>query len=54
MYEITLTSEAAVIIRDALRLYRQQWSGGDPREQESIKFLELQFTKIALESYMDA
>ncbi len=54
MYNITLTTDAAVILRDALRVYKERWSGGDPEEQESINFLELQFTKIVLESYIDA
>ena len=54
MYEITLTTDAAVIIRDALRVYKERWPGGDPEEQESICFLEMQFTKIVLESYIDA
>tara|TARA_B100000405_G_scaffold229618_1_gene164150 strand:+ start:184 stop:348 length:165 start_codon:yes stop_codon:yes gene_type:complete len=54
MYEITLTTDAAVIIRDALRVYKERWPGGDPEEQESIEFLQLQFTKMVLESYIDA
>ena len=54
MYEIRLTVEAAIIIRDALRLYRERWPGGHPQEQEYISFLETEFTKIVLESYMDA
>ena len=54
MYDITLTTDAAVIIRDALRVYKERWPGGDPEEQESIRFLEMQFTKIVLESYIDA
>ena len=54
MYEITLSTDAAVIIRDALRIYKERWPGGDPAEQESIEFLQLQFTKMVLESYIDA
>ena len=54
MFEITMTSDAAAIIRDALRVYKERWPGGDPAEQEDIEFLELQFTKIVLESYIDA
>jgi len=54
MYEVTLTTDAAVIIRDALRVYRERWPGGDPEEQESIIFLQMQFTKMVLESYIDA
>lgn len=54
MYDITLTTDAAVIIRDALRVYKERWPGGDPEEQEGINFLEMQFTKIVLESYIDA
>ena len=54
MYDITLTTDAAVIIRDALRVYKERWPGGDPEEQEAINFLEIQFTKIVLESYIDA
>ncbi len=54
MYNITLTTDAAVILRDALRVYKERWPGGDPEEQESIDYLVLQFTKIVLESYIDA
>jgi len=54
MYEVTLTTDAAVIIRDALRVYRERWPGGDPEEQENIIFLQMQFTKMVLESYIDA
>ena len=54
MFEITLTTDAAVIIRDPLRVYKERWPGGDPGEQQSIDFLQLQFTKIVLESYIDA
>ena len=54
MFEITLTTDAAVILRDALRVYKERWPGGNPEEQEGINFLELTFTKIVLESYIDA
>lgn len=54
MYDITLTIDAAIIVRDALRVYKERWPGGAPEEQENIAFLELQFTKIVLESHMDA
>ena len=54
MYDITLTTDAAIIVRDALRVYKERWPGGAPEEQENIAFLELQFTKIVLESHMDA
>ena len=54
MYDIKITTDAAIIIRDALRLYKQNWSGGHPDEQTSIRFLETEFTKIVLESYIDA
>ena len=54
MFEITLTTDAAVIIRDALRVYKERWPGGHPAEQESIDFLQMQFTKMVLESYIDA
>ena len=54
MYEIQLSSEHAYVIRDALRLYKDRWAGGSPFEQELISYLETQFTKIVLESYIDA
>ena len=54
MFNVTITTDAAVILRDALRVYKERWPGGDPEEQENISFLELQFTKIVLESYIDA
>ena len=54
MYNITITKGSAVVLRDALRIYKERWAGGDPYEQELIIFLETEFTKIVLESYMDA
>jgi len=54
MYDIRLSIDAAKILRDALRLYRERWPGGHPQEQEQIIFLETEFTKMVLESYMDA
>ena len=54
MFNVTITTDAAVILRDALRVYKERWPGGDPEEQESIDYLALQFTKIVLESYIDA
>tara|TARA_Y100000356_G_C11250764_1_gene286929 strand:- start:1447 stop:1611 length:165 start_codon:yes stop_codon:yes gene_type:complete len=54
MYEIKINSQAAVIIRDALRLAIERWSGGHPSEQEYLFFLETEFNKIILESYLDA
>ena len=54
MFDVNLSDDAARIIRDALRLYKNQWSGGDPQEQIDIQFLETQFTRMVLESTMDA
>ena len=54
MFNITLTTESAIVLRDALRIYKERWAGGDAYEQELIIFLETEFTKIVLESYMDA
>jgi hypothetical protein len=54
MFDVTLTSDAAIILRDALRVYKERWPGGDPEVQESIAFLEFTFTKMVLESYIDA
>ena len=54
MFDIQVDDGGARIIRDALRLYKKQWSGGHPQEQEQIIFLETEFTKMVLESYMDA
>ena len=54
MFDITLTTDAVVILRDALRVYKERWPGGDPEEQENIIFLETQFIKMVLESTIDA
>lgn len=54
MFDIQVDDGAARIIRDALRLYRRQWSGGHPQEQMDIEFLELQFNKMVLEASLDA
>ncbi len=54
MYEIRIDANTAIIIRDALRVAIERWSGGHPSEQEHLYFLETQFNKIILESYLDA
>ena len=54
MFDIRVCDDGARIIRDALRLYKKQWPGGHPQEQQDIEFLETQFTKMVLESTMDA
>ena len=54
MYEIRIDTNTAIIIRDALRVAIERWSGGNPSEQEHLFFLETQFNKIILESYLDA
>ena len=54
MWDIQCTTDAAIIIRDALRLYKERWAGGHPSEQEAIAHLEYQFNKLVLESTLDA
>jgi len=54
MYTLTMTTDSAVIIRDALRLYKERWPGGEASEQVAIMFLETEFTKIVLEGCLDA
>ena len=54
MFDIRVCDDGARIIRDALRLYKKQWPGGHPQEQQDIEFLETQFTKMVLESTIDA
>ena len=54
MFDIRVCDSGARIIRDALRLYKERWPGGHPQEQEDIDFLETQFTKMVLESTIDA
>ena len=54
MFDIQVDDEGARIIRDALRHYKRQWSGGHPQEQIDIEFLETQFTKMVLEATLDA
>jgi len=54
MFDIRVDDGGARIIRDALRVYKRTWSGGHPQEQIDIEFLETQFTKMVLESTIDA
>ena len=54
MFNIQVDDGGARIIRDALRLYKNQWAGGHPQEQLDIEFLETQFTKMVLEATLDA
>ena len=54
MFDIQVDDNGARIIRDALRKYKKQWAGGHPQEQLDIEFLETQFTKMVLESTLDA
>ena len=54
MFDLQIDDGSARILRDALRLYRQQWSGGHPQEQIDIEFLEMQFTRMCLEASLDA
>jgi len=54
MFDLQVDDGSARIIRDALRLYKERWSGGHPQEQIDIDFLETQFTKMVLESTLDA
>ena len=54
MFDIQVSDGGARIIRDALRQYKKNWSGGHPQEQIDIEFLETQFTKMVLESTIDA
>ena len=50
MFDIQVCDNGARVIRDALRQYKKQWPGGHPQEQQDIEFLEMQFTKMVLES----
>mgnify|MGYP003109772717 FL=1 len=54
MFDIRVDDGGARIIRDALREYKRNWSGGHPQEQIDIEFLETQFTKMVLEAALDA
>ena len=54
MFDIQVDDAGARIIRDALRQYKRNWSGGHPQEQLDIEFLELQFTRMVLEAELDA
>ena len=54
MFDIRVCDNGARVIRDALRLYKKQWPGGHPQEQKDIEVVETQFTKMVLESTIDA
>ena len=54
MFELSIDPGAARIIRNALRDYKKNWSGGLPQEQIDIEFLEMQFNRMVLEVELDA
>ena len=54
MYDITIDTETAVILRDAIRVAIEQWSGGHPADQQRLFYLETEFNRMILESYLDA
>ena len=54
MFDLTIDSGSARIIRDALQDYKKNWSGGHPQEQIDIEFLETQFNRMVLEVELDA
>jgi len=54
MYDIRIDTNTAVLIRDALRVAIERWSGGHPSEQQQLYFLETEFNRMILESYLDA
>ena len=54
MYDITIDAATAILLRDAIRVALERWSGGHPSEQEMLKYLETEFNRMILESYLDA
>jgi|TARA_B100001540_G_scaffold227087_1_gene201276 hypothetical protein len=54
MFDLSIDDGAARIIRDALKEYKRNWSGGRPQEQIDIEFLETQFNRMVLEAELDA
>ena len=54
MFDLSIDDGAARIIRNALRDYKRNWSGGNPQEQIDIEFLEMQFNRMVLEIELDA
>ena len=54
MFDLTIDSGSARIIRDALKDYKKNWSGGHPQEQIDIEFLETQFNRMVLEVELDS
>ena len=51
--ELQLTEDAARILRNSVTVAIQHWPGGDPDEQENMKYLELLLTSILLEFTYD-
>ena len=49
MFDLSIDDGSARIIRDALKEYKRNWSGGHPQEQMDIEFLETQFNRMVLE-----
>ena len=49
MYDITIDGPTAIVIRDAIRIAIERWSGGHPSEQRRLHYLESEFNKIVLD-----
>ena len=53
MYHLTLDIHSIRIILQSVRNELQRWPGGDPFEQEMLKFLDDFFMKLVLEHNLE-
>ena len=53
MYHLTLDIHSIRIILQSVRNELQRWPGGDPFDQEMLKYLEDFFAKLVLEHNLE-
>ena len=53
MYHLTLDIHSIRIILQSVRNELQRWPGGDPFDQEMLKYLNDFFTKLVLEHNLE-
>lgn len=52
-YNLTVNDEYVRLMHRAVSFYLDQWSGGDPIEQESLMILKGHLDKLMLETMFD-
>jgi hypothetical protein len=49
MYEVTMDIYSIRLISQAVKLQIERWAGGDPFEQELLKYIDYNLNKIVLD-----